>query len=171
MEKYEPFFDELSRHARLHELVARLVEGEPELAGVETFNKPARTGSGVPPHQDNAYFCLRPPNALTVWIALDAATRENGPITYLSGSHVDGLLPHQKSGVSGNSMGLARMPEKGRYPEVGGILEPGDLLIHHCETIHFSAPNRSAYPRCGLLLVYRNRNSGIDPDLKKDYSG
>ena len=38
-------------------LVGPLVNGVPTLAGIETFNKPARIGSGVPHHQDNAYFC------------------------------------------------------------------------------------------------------------------
>ena len=54
-----------------------MVHGEPVSMGVETFNKPAKVGSGVPPHQDNAYFCLTPPDALTIWIALDAATMES----------------------------------------------------------------------------------------------
>ncbi len=37
--------------------------GAPVLAGVATFQKAARIGSGVPYHQGNAYFCQAPPDA------------------------------------------------------------------------------------------------------------
>ncbi len=84
---------------------------EPVLMAVETFNKPARVGSGVPPHQDNAYFCQAPPDVLTIWIAIDAVTEANGPVFYLKGSHRDGTLPHRPSGVAGNSMGLVKCPQ------------------------------------------------------------
>src|SRR3954453_5863151 len=107
MEQHDPFFASLPNCPDVLDLVKHLVHGEPVLVGVETFNKPARIGSGVPPHQDNAYFCQTPPDVLTVWIAIDAATMENGPIYYLKGSHRLGVLPHRPSGVAGNSMGLA----------------------------------------------------------------
>jgi phytanoyl-CoA hydroxylase len=64
------------------------------LVGVETFNKPARIGSGVPYHQDNAYFCQSPPDMLTVWIAIDAVTEANGPVFFVKGSHRP-ACPHE----------------------------------------------------------------------------
>ena len=106
---------------------------------------------------------------LTVWIAIDPATLENGPITYCIGSHRDGLLPHQPSGVAGNSMGLIEIPAKGTYAEFVGILDPGDALIHHCETIHWSAPNQTQQSRCGLLFVFCGSHTHTDPSLKADY--
>jgi ectoine hydroxylase-related dioxygenase (phytanoyl-CoA dioxygenase family) len=80
------------------------------LVGVETFNKPARVGSGVPYHQDNAYFCQTPPDMLTIWIAMDAVTMANGPVYYVRGSQKTGMLPTKLSGVKGNSIGLAEAP-------------------------------------------------------------
>ena len=68
----------LAAREDIRKLLAPLVHGEPVLAAVETFNKPARLGSGVPCHQDNAYFCQTPPDMLTVWIAIDAVTQANG---------------------------------------------------------------------------------------------
>src|SRR6185312_15180475 len=114
--------------------VRHLVHGEPVLLGVETFSKPARVGSGVPPHQDNAYFCQAPPDVLTIWIAMDAATEANGPVFYLKGSHRGGTLPHRPSGVAGNSMGLVTLPPHEKADVLCGTLEAGDALIHHCQT-------------------------------------
>src|SRR5439155_10305390 len=99
MHKYSSFFDEISRKPEAINLVRRLVRGEPVVVGVETFNKPAHIGSGVPPHQDNAYFCQSPPDVLTVWIAIDLVTDDNGTVFYARGSHKLGLLPHKPSGV------------------------------------------------------------------------
>jgi phytanoyl-CoA hydroxylase len=166
METHDPFFADLAARPAIRRLVAGLVRGEPVLMGVETFNKPARVGSGVPPHQDNAYFCQTPPDVLTVWVALDAATAANGPIFYVRGSHA-GMLPHRPSGVKGNSMGLAVGFDKSD-PFVG-TLEPGDALVHHCQTIHYSSPNTTDQPRCGLLLVFRGSHTAADPQLRAAY--
>ena len=57
LEEHNEFFRALGEREDIKVLIAPLVHGEPILVGVETFNKPARIGSGVPYHQDNAYFC------------------------------------------------------------------------------------------------------------------
>ena len=63
----------------IHSLVAKLVHGDPVLLGVETFNKPARVGTGVPPHQDNAYFKIPDPlKGTALWTAVHDATIANG---------------------------------------------------------------------------------------------
>jgi ectoine hydroxylase-related dioxygenase (phytanoyl-CoA dioxygenase family) len=167
MEKHDPFFAEIARKPEILNLVHELVHGEPVLLGAETFNKPARIGSGVPPHQDNAYFCQTPPDVLTIWIAMDAATEANGPVSYACGSHKLGVLPHKASRVKGNSMGLAE--NFNHSDPFIGILEPGDALIHHCQTIHYSGPNRTDFPRCGFLLVYRGAQTQTDSALKAAY--
>jgi ectoine hydroxylase-related dioxygenase (phytanoyl-CoA dioxygenase family) len=169
MEQHDAFFDTLARRDETLALAGRLVRGEPALMGVETFNKPARVGSGVPPHQDNAYFCLAPPDALTIWISMDAATEANGPFFFLKGSHRGGTQPHRPSGVAGNSMGLAKMPPHEDADVFRGTLEPGDALVHHCETIHWSARNQTDHPRCGLLMVFRGAHAKTNPALKAAY--
>lgn len=167
MEKHSPFFAAIASRPDVLNLVRRLVHGEPVNLGVETFNKPARIGSGVPAHQDNAYFCQSPPDVLTIWIAMDPVTEANGPVFYERGSHQRGLLPHKASGVKGNSIGLAEKLEFA-HPHVG-LLEPGDALIHHCQTVHYSEPNRTESPRCGFLMVYRGTHTQTDPEMKVAY--
>lgn len=167
LDEHDAFFAELAKRPDVVALVRQLVKGEPELRGMETFSKPARVGSGVPPHQDNAYFCQSPPDVLTVWIALDPVTDANGPVFYVPGSHRDGMRPHKPSGVKGNSIGLAEPFDKSA-PFVG-TLEPGDALIHHCQTIHYSAPNRTDQPRRALLMVFGGAHTQSDPTLKAAY--
>lgn len=170
LEQHSDFFREFGQRPDLLARIAPLVRGAPVLAGVETFNKPARIGSGVPPHQDNAYFCQDPPDMLTVWIALDAVTEANGPVTFLKGSHRLGPQPTRPSGVRGNSIGLAEAPEAGGEGCLVALLEPGDASIHHCETIHWSAPNTTERSRLGFLLVYRGSHTVEDPARKAAYA-
>lgn len=169
MEQHDPWFVELATSERILSLVGPMVHGEPVLAAVETFNKSARVGSGVPYHQDNAYFCQSPPDMLTFWIAIDPATAENGPVYYVTGSHRQGVLPCKPSGVAGNSTGMASEPETPLDEQFRGILDAGDVLIHHCQTIHHSAPNRSDRPRLGLLFVFRGAHTRNDPQLQAAY--
>lgn len=170
LEVHNDFFRDFAAREDLRKLIGPLVKGEPVLSGIETFNKPARIGSGVPPHQDNAYFCQTPPDMLTVWIAIDAVTEANGPVTYVKGTHRIGPLPTKPSGVRGNSIGLAGMPETTEENLLVALLEPGDATIHHCDTIHYSAPNTTDHPRLGFLLVFRGSHTQTDPALKAAYS-
>ena len=170
LEKYNAFFSKLGERADILEFIAPFVHGEPVLVGVETFNKPARIGSGVPYHQDNAYFCQTPPDMLTVWIAIDAVTEANGPVFFVKGSHKDGMLPTKPSGVRGNSIGLAEPSSVPLGEQFCGLLQPGDATIHQCETIHHSAPNTTDLSRLGLLLVYRGSHTRTDPQLKAAYA-
>lgn len=170
LEKYSEWFRHLGEREDIRALVAPLVHGEPVLVGVETFNKPALIGSGVPYHQDNAYFCQTPPDMLTVWIAIDAVTEANGPVFFVKGSHRDGMQPTKPSGVRGNSIGLAAPASVPLAEQFCGLLAPGDATIHQCETIHHSAPNTTDFARLGLLLVYRGSHTLTDPALKTAYA-
>ena len=168
MHDHDPFFRELAERPALVELVAPLLNGPLVVMAVESFNKSARVGSPVPPHQDNAYFCQQPADVLTVWIALDPATDENGAVEYFLGSHHE-LWPHVPSGVKGNSMGLVESPALSQFPVFLGSVEAGDVLIHHCQTIHRSQPNRSDRPRLSLVIVYRGAHTRTDESLQAVY--
>jgi phytanoyl-CoA hydroxylase len=170
LEEHNAFFRELGERADIRAFIAPFVHGDPVLAGVETFNKPARIGSGVPYHQDNAYFCQTPPDMLTVWIAIDAVTEANGPVFFIKGSHKQGMRPTKPSGVRGNSIGMAETPATALSEQFCGLLDSGDATIHQCETIHHSAPNTTDFSRLGLLLVYRGSHTQTDPALKDQYT-
>jgi ectoine hydroxylase-related dioxygenase (phytanoyl-CoA dioxygenase family) len=170
LEQHNPRLKALAEREDILALIAPLVHGEPVLAAVETFNKPARIGSGVPYHQDNAYFCRTPPDMLTVWIAIDPVTEANGPVFFIKGSHTQGVLPTKPSGVRGNSIGMAEIPSTPLTEQFCALLAPGDATIHHCNTIHHSAPNTTDQSRLGFLLVYRGGHTQTDPALKSTYS-
>ncbi len=168
MQHDDDYFADLMRTPELIELVTVIFDDTPVSVNVELFGKPARVGSVVPHHQDNAYFNLTPDDALTCWIALADATEENGCVRYIEGSHQLGNLPHEASGVKGNSMRLKKLPT-GAGREVSGIVRRGGALIHHCNTIHRSEPNRSDKDRPGLLFVYKAARCRVDRTRAEKY--
>lgn len=170
LELYNKYFQELAESEEITSLISKLVNGKPILAAVETFNKPALVGSGVPYHQDNAYFCQSPPDMLTLWIAIDPVTKQNGPVYIIKESHKDGMKSTKPSDVTGNSIGLVEQPNIPKSDQFCGLLNSGDATIHHCETVHHSEPNNSINSRLGLLFVYRGEHTQTNPELKKKYT-
>jgi ectoine hydroxylase len=115
-------------------------------------------------HQDYFYWysmgCLYPDMA-TASIAIDAATRENGCLRVLAGSHRMGRIEHEfdeereDSGVS-----LARLAFiRERCEEVWVELGIGDVVIFHCNTLHGSDDNASDKSRLALLGCYNTRHN------------
>jgi phytanoyl-CoA hydroxylase len=131
--------------------------------------KPPRTGQPVLWHQDGAYWSLSPMEALTVWLAVDESTTENGCLRMIPGSH---QLPLHKPSVRTDEPNMlfsvtneALVQE---WAEERGIvdieLQPGDVSIHHPNLLHCSEPNTSANRRCGLDIGYISTTTRIHSD-------
>ena len=75
--------------------VTKILGGEPEVFQDMALMKPPGIGREKPWHQDHAYFNLPLGTPVVgVWIALDAATAENGAMVFLAGGHHEGPRPH-----------------------------------------------------------------------------
>lgn len=135
----------------------------------ELFAKPGGHGLPSPIHQDNMYWCVEPANALTMWIALDPAGPFNGGVSYLKGSQACGPLSHVPSFAPGSSQTLRPDLVPDTLPRETPRLEPGDVLVHHCLTIHWSDANASPQSRRGVTLQYQGASCGIDLELKSRY--
>src|ERR1041384_2305690 len=76
---HEPLFRAHALHPNLLDIVADLIGTPFSLYDDQALLKPPSVGSPKPPHQDNAYFKVKPADAvITCWCAIDEATLENG---------------------------------------------------------------------------------------------
>ncbi len=166
----DPFFDRYRTRLRWVEMAQELV-GEPvEAHQPEWFNKPPATPHRTPPHQDNYYFCLRPPNVVTLWVALDFVDESNGCLRYLPGSHHQGIRPHGPTEVLGFSQGIQDWSPEDEAREVAMRLEPGNLVAHHCEMVHRADPNRSHYRhRRAFAMVFQGVSCRRDQEAYQRY--
>lgn len=119
--------------------------------------KEAKQGGAWEWHQDYGYWYNQGfafPRLLSAFVALDAATVENGCLQVLRGSHLLGRLNHEKIG---NQTGID--PERVRKTEelferVYVEMTPGAVLFFHCNLLHASGPNDSDYHRRSFIMCY-----------------
>lgn len=159
----DPFFSEYRRHPAWLALAEALL-GEPvESHEPEWFDKPPGANKLTPPHQDNYYFCLQPPQVATIWLALDVVDEENGCLRHVRGSHLDGIRPHGRSNVLGFSQGITDYGPADNQRECPIFLQPGDVVAHHGNTIHRADANESpTRHRRAFAMVFQGQSCQRD---------
>ena len=167
---YDPFFAGILKGSQF-EKIAEVLLGEKVIGkNLEYFNKPPKIGKPTPPHQDGYYFMLNPPQAITMWMALENADEENGCVRYIRGSHLKGARPHGKTQTLGFSQGITDYSEKDFASEIPFPAKPGDLLIHHAMTIHRADGNKTnSRTRKALGFIYFGESAKEDTEAKKAY--
>lgn len=161
----DAYFRDYKSQPRWLALARALLGEDVEAQEPEWFNKPAGTESPTPPHQDNYYFNLKPPRVVTIWLALDPVDEENGCLRYVAGSHRRGLRPHGRSNVLGFSQGITDFGPDDTAREVRIEIQPGDVAVHHGETIHRADPNRSkTRSRRAFAMVIKGQSCRRDEE-------
>jgi ectoine hydroxylase-related dioxygenase (phytanoyl-CoA dioxygenase family) len=134
---------------------SQLLDGSVRFWHDQLFCKPAHHGGVVAWHQDYSYWTRTIPMAhLTCWIGLDDATRENGCMHYIPGSHRWNLLPI--TGLAGNMEAIREVltPEQFRRFQnpVAIELKQGEATFHHPLMIHGSFANNTDRPRRATVI-------------------
>jgi phytanoyl-CoA hydroxylase len=166
----DPFFEAYREHPKWLGLAETLIGEKARAEEPEWFNKPPKSPHVTPPHQDNYYFCLKPPNVLTIWMAMESVDAENGCLTYVAGSHKLGVRPHARSGILGFSQGISDYGPDDEAKEMKVSLQPGDVVAHHGNTIHRADPNRSATRyRRAFAMVFKGVSCRRDEEAFGNY--
>ena len=166
----DPYFAARFGDPRWKGLAAALLGEQVTADPPEWFNKPPGTNHVTPPHQDNFYFCLTPPNVITIWLALDAVDAENGCLRYVRGSHLRGYRKHAKSKILGFSQGITDYTPDDFTREVAILLAPGDAVAHYGMTIHRADANLSATrQRRSFAIVYKGVSCQRDQAAYEQY--
>lgn len=147
------FFRDLSVHPNLLRVLKGLLGPDLLLFRSTLMLKPAFHGSAHAPHQDSAYWPIEPPALVTVSIALNDATTENGCFKVIPRSHTWGLkdwglIAQAQDTESAFDQDL----KEGQQVEVP--LKAGSALFFHSLMVHGSGPNRSPHPRNTALYAY-----------------
>ncbi len=120
------------------------------------FLKPALTGSITPWHQDNGLWRDGETEPFNFWMAIDPATRENGCLQFIPGSHHGPIVPHVIYADSVHAeLPRDHMADMLRRHEVHHIeLAPGDIVCWHSSLYHLSPKNTSSRSRIAVAGVY-----------------
>jgi ectoine hydroxylase-related dioxygenase (phytanoyl-CoA dioxygenase family) len=154
-----PGFHDLLWHPAFLVPASQLLGGPVRFWHDQLFCKPANHGGVVAWHQDYSYWTRTQPMAhLTCWIGLDDATRANGCLQYVPGSHRWELLPI--TGLAGdmNAIDSVLTPEqREQFRPVAVELKKGEAAFHHPRMIHGSFENATDRQRRATVInVFRD---------------
>ncbi len=149
--EYEPRLKYMATHSEMLGVLEKIMNDKPHLYQNMALVKPPHHGTEKPWHQDCAYFNVKKETTVVgVWIALDAATPENGCMHIIPGSHNEGPMIHFKRRdwqICDTHVPVAR--------DTMVPLPPGGCLFWHGLLHHGSPVNHSSQRRRALQFHYK----------------
>lgn len=149
----DPVFAAFSHSKKMQAAARGVGIDDPLLLQSMVIMKPPGIGGEVTCHQDSTFLMTEPETCVGFWVALDAATLENGCMEFIPGEHREPLrrLFRRKPGGGTEMVELSDAP----YPEERRVAAPaavGDLVIFSGRAPHMSRANRSSMPRMAYTL-------------------
>lgn len=117
------------------------------------IDKAPHTATPTPAHQDQSYWIELPDKrAVSIWVALDASTLDNGCMWYAPGTHLAPLRAHRRAGDDANAALQCDATEGEMEPMP---LPPGSAGLHAGRTVHYSRGNTTGGHRRAYILNFR----------------
>jgi ectoine hydroxylase len=145
----------------------RIVRSAEKLLGGEVYHyhskmimKDARVGGAWTWHQDYGYWYNNGvlfPQLVSVSIAVDPSTRENGCLQVIPRSHELGRIEHVLSGEQAGADRERVTAVLERLQLMHCEMAPGDAIFFHANLLHRSDMNRSEHPRWSMICCYNAR--------------
>ena len=149
--EFDPLFLAFLQKPIFEEICAHVYGLETPIAAFRAMfmNKPAHQGTRLPWHQDRWGNLDRDPQ-ITLWTALDPATRANGCVEIIAGSHHSLLNPSHGSGFLTPEQAQDAAQSKTEFLE----LEAGEAVLLHNWLLHASDVNNTDIPRRAFSVCY-----------------
>lgn len=154
------------------DLVEPLVGSNIGLFSSHFISKESYTGRATPWHEDSSYWKGRIDSMdkiVTVWLAIDRSTKENGCMRIIPGSHKNGgFSEYVAVDRSTNTFGTA-ITHVDESEAVYFELERGECSLHDGRIVHGAAPNTSSTRRCGYTMRYFSTELTIFPEKNPNF--
>jgi len=156
----------------IYGMIARsesIVGSAEKLLGDEVYHyhskmimKDAKVGGAWAWHQDYGYWYQNGvlfPDLTSAYIAVDRATKENGGLQVIRGSHKLGRIEHTQTGDQAGA-DQDRVDEVLKRLDLVYVeMEPGDTLFFHANLLHRSDQNHSDHPRWSMICCYNAKSN------------
>lgn len=161
----DPFWLRLVSDPRLLDIAEEYVGPDIALFASHYISKPAGDGRPVLWHQDGSYWPLEPMAVISLWLAIDDSTPENGCVRVIPGTQHDYFHNLERREDVANVLNSGIDPTTvNEGASVDLVLTAGDVSIHHPNVIHGSDANTSPKRRCGLTIRYIPASTRIVSD-------
>ena len=149
----DPFSSAQFQSPRMTAILQQLIGPNVEFLSYKAVFKNAKTAFRSPWHQDWAYWHGSP--KLSVWIALDGATPENGCLQLIPGSHRAVIEMKEVEDVKGFGRRITDDQVAG-MPIVTAPVPRGAGIFFHDLALHASCPNINGQDRWSVIPTYRD---------------
>lgn len=160
----------LAAHPAVLDAVEDLLGPDIVVLSTILFSKPPDQTRYVSWHQDGRPMIRKGGfmKSLTAWIALTESNEENGCLRVVPGTHKDGYHPHVSAGDSANMLRGGEQVDLAldETQAIPLILRPGQMSLHHVDTVHGSEPNRSGTPRVGFTIRFASAEVEVVRELE-----
>ena len=149
---------------RILDIVEDLIGPNIQLFHDQALYKPAGDGGAVFWHQDNGYWRCKPPNLVSCWLTLDDVDKENGAMHVIPQSH-HRLVEHEKSSSTNALFDVGEAVPQDQNVVIN--LPAGGVMFHHCQTAHYTPPNRTDRLRRAFAIHFMPPGTQrflVDPD-------
>ncbi len=158
----EGVYGAFARCDRLVGAVEQILQDEPYHYHSKMIMKDARVGGAWAWHQDYGYWYqngVLTPNLVSAFIAVDPATRENGCLQIIKGSHKCGRIHHDLAGDQAGADMERVTAILNQFEHEYVEMEQGDTLLFHSNLLHRSDQNKSEKPRWSMVCCYNARHN------------
>lgn len=124
----------------------------------------------IPAHQDNFYFALANPIALTCYVYLTSQDINSGGLGFLPSVVSDFTDDHRSSLTTGFSSFNTQI-ELAKVDFIHPTTNPGDVVFHHCNTSHRVFPNHTSSASASISIrIFSRGNLDKNSLIQKKYS-
>jgi len=146
-----PAFFEVLRSPKVRAVLEALLGPAVRLQTSKLNTKAPGGGAAVEWHQDWAFYPHTNDDVLAIGLMLEDVEEANGPLQVVPGTHEGPILSHFVNGVFAGAIDPNDpLFEKDKIRMLTG--KAGSMSLHHCRTLHGSAPNMS--DRARLMCFY-----------------
>ncbi len=155
LERQDSYFGDLLHKGPQIPILETLLGKKPDPTTASFFTK-TENAQEVHPHADAL-------DGVVIWIALDEATKTNGCLHFLKGSHKRlAEFAHLRADTP---------TDLDDHPDAfEAAMSPGDMVIFRPNTVHWSGPNHDGSPRrgcnCFYMGTYKPRKKGYPKDWR-----
>ena len=158
-------FGYLTRSKKVIDAVAPLLNSDAPVCHFHSklMQKEPKVGGAWEWHQDYGYWYknqfMFPDQLISIMVALTPATKENGCLQVIKGSHKLGRVNH---GFAGEQVGADMVMVNNALQTMDLVyseLEAGDALVFHSNILHRSEANLSDEPRWSIISCYCSQSN------------
>ena len=144
-------FRQLLYDKRILDMVEDLIGPNIQLFHDQALYKPAHNGEPVFWHNDNAYWQCLPAQLVSCWLTLDDVKADNGAMHIIPDSHLR-AAEHKRSAQTSALLDIGDQVDESKAIVID--LPAGGVMFHHCQTWHYTPPNRTDCQRRAFAVHF-----------------